>query len=150
MRKFLYKIMMAALALAAMAGCQKEDDRVMEMLAGDWHYSGTEQGVEIDVWMSFHADGTFDMWQKAGEGAYWYSAGVFDVDVQKSLLTGVYEDKCPWRYDYKYKVSGSSLTLSAVGEESHSYTYAKGTVPAEVIEKSLPLTRAAEGFVPFL
>lgn len=150
MKRILYNIIMAAAVLFLAVGCQKESERVKEMLVGDWHYSGTEQGVAEDVWLCFSADGTFDMYQKLGDGVHWHSTGRYTIDVDKKVISGSYSDKTPWRYDYKYSLSGSSLVMKAVQLESYSVSYSKGTVPSEVLETALELTKASTGFVPFL
>lgn len=150
MKNILYKMMMAIAALVLVTGCQKEEERVKEMLVGDWHYAAIDQNENIDIWVSFSADGTFDMYQKIGSGAYWHSAGKYKVNTDEKLLTGVYSDKTPWKYDYRYSVSDSKLVMTAVQLESYSVAYSKGIIPAEVIEKCLELTKASEGYVPFL
>lgn len=150
MKNVLYKMMMVFAALVLAVGCQKEEERIKEMLVGDWHYAGTDNNVAIDVWVSFSADGTFDMYQKVGDGVYWHSAGKYSFDAEKKLITGSYDDKTPWKYDYKYSVSESRLLMTAVQLDSYSVTYSKGTIPSEVFEKCLELTKSSNEFVPFL
>lgn len=122
----------------------------MEELVGEWHYSGTSQGVDEDVWIAFSANGEFEMYQKIGTGAHWHTVGTYSYDKEDNILSGVYSDKYPWRYDYSVNVTESSMVLKAVQLDNYSVTYKRESIPAEVRQKALELTKAGEGFVPFL
>ena len=131
----------AILALFVMTSCQEKAGRSYPF-AGDWHYSATENGVAEDVWVSFLSDGTFEMFQQVGEGPYWYSYGEFTYDSEESVLAGVYSDRYRWKYDYNISVSGNTLVMTALGVDGYSVTYVKESIPSEVREKSLPLTKS--------
>lgn len=139
MKKIIY-IIAAVLLLAT--SCRKDNTRLAENLVGEWHYSATEQGVTEDIYIGFSADGTFEMYQKVGEGVHWYIAGEYTVDSETCILSGVYTDRYPWKYDYKVTVSGNTLVMTAVQLETYSVTYSRESIPAEVRAKSLPLTKA--------
>lgn len=150
MKKVFNNILMAAVAVLFAVGCQKEESQLKEMLVGDWHYSGTEQGVDEDVWLSFSANGTFDIYQKMGDGVHWHSAGRYSINAESKVITGVYDDNTKWADDYKFSVSGSTLVMKGVNNESYSVSYSRGNLPDEVVDKALELTKADSGFVPFL
>lgn len=141
MKRILY-IFVAVAALILTASCQKEADRLAEGLVGDWHYTAEENGVKEDIWVSFAEDGTFEMYQRLGEGPYWLSAGEYTLDAEAKTLSGVYSDRYPWKYTYKISVNSSSLVMTAVELESYSVTYTREAVPAEVVAKALPLTKS--------
>lgn len=141
MKKIVY-IFAAVTALILTASCQKEAGRLMDDIVGDWHYSAEESGVKEDIWISFAADGTFGMYQKIGEGPYWFSTGEYTLDAESDILSGVYSDRYPWKYSYKVKAGSGSLVMTAVEEESYSVTYTREAVPAEVVAKALPLTKS--------
>ena len=149
MKRIIYLIF-AAFTFAFLTGCQSESERVMSALVGEWHYSGTESGVTEDVWIAFSADGTFDMYQKVGDGVHWHTAGTYVYDASSNSLKGVYSDRYFWKYDYTISVGGSTLEMKAVQLPTYVVKYTRESIPAEVIEKSLELTKAAESFVPFL
>lgn len=146
MKKILY--IMAA-ALVAAVSCQKDGDRVLEQISGEWHYSATESGVAEDVYVAFSEDGTFEIYQKIGEGPYWYSTGDYKLDAESMVLSGVYTDRYPWKYTYKVSVSDKTLTMTAVEQDGHSVTYARESIPVQVRQMSLPLTKS-EPVVLFL
>ena len=122
-----------------MTSCQEKAGRAFPF-AGDWHYTATENGVAEDVWVSFLADGTFEMYQQIGEGPYWYSYGEYTYT--DGVLAGVYSDRYRWKYDYDISVNGNTLVMTALGVENYSVTYTKETIPSAVREKSLPLTKS--------
>lgn len=143
MKKVLY-IVAAAVALLFCASCQKESDAMTAKLAADWHYTAEENGVKEDVWISFTADGAFEMFQKVGDGPYWYTQGEYALDPETKVLSGVYSDRYPWKYSYKVSISDKTLEMAAVELEGYKLTYNKETIPAQVREKSLPLTKSEQ------
>ena len=131
----------AIFALFLVTSCQEKAGRAFPF-AGEWHYTATENGVAEDVWVSFLADGTFEMFQQIGEGPYWYSYGEFTYNAEEEVLSGIYSDRYRWKYDYSVSVSGKTLVMTALGVENYSVTYTKESIPSEVREKSLPLTKS--------
>lgn len=140
MKKILYIISAIATLLFA-TSCEKESG-VLNQLAGEWHCTVEDSGVTQDVYLSLEADGQFEMYQKTGEGPYWYTSGKYTLDTESMVLSGVYSDKYPWKYSYKVSVSASSLQMTAVENKTYMVSYSKETIPAEVRAKSLPLTKA--------
>ena len=143
------KLYIMAAALIAAVSCQKDGDRVLEQISGEWHYSATESGVAEDIYVAFSEDGTFEIYQKIGEGPYWYSTGDYKLDAESMVLSGVYTDRYPWKYTYKISVSDKTLTMTAVEQDGHSVTYARESIPVQVRQMSLPLTKS-EPVVLFL
>ena len=141
MKKILYMIAAAAVLLLG-TSCQKDSDALTAKLAADWHYTAQENGVAEEVWISFTADGTFEMFQKIGDGPYWYTEGEYALDSKTKVLSGIYSDRYPWKYSYKVSISDKTLEMAAVELEGYKLTYAKETIPAQVREKSLPLTKS--------
>lgn len=138
--KKLFYIFTASLLIAV--GCTKDASKVMNQLSGDWHYAAEENGVKEDIWISFSEDGTFEMFQKIGDGPYWYTKGEYALDSKTKVLSGIYSDRYPWKYSYKVSISDKTLEMAAVELEGYKLTYAKETIPAQVREKSLPLTKS--------
>lgn len=138
-----------SVALFLSAGCGKDDSYMMEQMAGEWHYSAEESGVSEDIWLSFSADGKFEMYQRIGNGAYWYSDGEYLADHKSKIVTGIYSDRYPWKFSYRISVNGKTLVMTAVEQDSYSVTYVRESIPFEVREKSLPLTRS-ESYDRFL
>lgn len=139
MKRMIY--LLAAVLLMA-TGCEKDNDRFMDNIVGEWHFSGTESGVAEDVWLSLNADSTFEMYQKVGSGPYWHSTGEYAIDLETRVMTGIYSDRYPWKYTYKVNVDSKSMLMTAMEVEGYSVGYARESIPEEVRGKSLPLTKS--------
>lgn len=140
MKQKIYTVLLVIASLMLSMSCSKDFDG--KELVGDWNCCVEESGKSLDIWISFSENGTFEMYQKFGEGVYWHSKGTFQVN-GKGLLTGVYSDRTPWKYEYHYAVSGGTLTMIASTDESYSNTYTRKTTPQSVKDKCLDLTKAS-------
>lgn len=141
MKRILY--ILAAVLLTAIS-CQKEGNALWENLVGEWHYTAEESGVAEDVYISFAENGSFEIYQKIGEGPYWHVTGEFALDRETSVLSGFYSDRYPWSYSYVIEVSSTTLVMKAVELEGYIQNYVREQIPAEVRDKSLPLTKAED------
>ena len=142
--------MMSLTSVALLSGClseQKEMEANIAPVVGVWHYSGQEQGFDVDVYLCFDADCTFEMYQFAGEGAYKLFYGTFSVDNFKNI-SGVYESGRKWARTYKVKSSSNKLKLSC---DAGSWEYTKvKSVPQEVKNQSVVTRTVVEEVIPFL
>lgn len=141
MKKILY-IFAFVFAILLAPACQKGGDQLVDELVGDWHCTMQESGVQTDIYLGFAADGTFQMYQKTGDGPYWASAGEYTVDAESKVLSGVYSDRYPWKYSYRISVDARSLTMTAVELDTYVVKYERTSIPEAVREKSLPLTKS--------
>ena len=112
----------------------------MEIIAGEWRYTATESGVQIDVYLGLYSDYTFDLYQKIGDGPHYLYKGKYNFDGQ--ILSGTYSDYTPWAHDYKVTRSGGSLTLTSVASPDYSVTYKKESIPESVKTHYMPATKA--------
>ena len=113
MKKFISNLIFATFVALGLASCTKTDKN-LERLSGEWHWQGIEADVELDVYVVFQTDNTFELFQKIGEGAFRHYSGTFTFDGK--TLTGVYSDKTPWRYSYEVLLDGDNLTMNYMGE----------------------------------
>ena len=128
------------MALLAVAACSDPEAEKLEKIVGEWHYSGTESGVVIDVYVGFSQDYTFELYQKIGDGAHHLYKGKYKFDGE--VLSGTYSDYTPWAHEYKVTRSGSSLTLASVASPDYSVTYKKESIPEDVRTHYMPATKA--------
>ena len=147
MKKFISRIMFCAMALFAFAACSDPEAEKLEKVVGEWHYSGTESGVELDVYLALSSDYTFELYQKIGEGPHYLYKGKFDYDGE--VLSGTYNDYTPWAHDYKVSRSGNSMTLTST-TATYSVTYTRKSIPEEVKTHYMPVTKAAAAAQPVL
>ncbi len=141
--------LLATLLIAALAfvGCGKEKTPKVDNTAkvvGEWHCA--PEGMDVDVYVAFDAAGTFDEYQRLGEGRYRHYAGTWSVN--KSVLSGVYADGTEWGSTYTLTFEGETMTLTAKNDSAEAITYTKVTIPTEVKNEAIePLgteTRAEE------
>ena len=102
----------------------------MEIIAGEWHYTTTESGVQIDVYLGLYADYTFDLYQKIGDGAYRLYRGTWNIE--EGILTGKYNDGEPWAASYDAAVQDKTLTLTSKNDAAEVSTYTACEIPEEV------------------
>ena len=140
MKKIISNILFCAMALFAVAACSDPEADKLNKVVGEWHYTGTESGVGIDVYLGLSQDYTFELYQKIGEGPHYLYKGKYKFDGE--VLTGTYNDYTPWAHDYKVSKSGSSLTLTSVVDPSYSVTYTKEAIPESVRTHYMPATKA--------
>ena len=146
MKKFISLIFATVVALG-LSSCSKIDAN-LEKISGEWYWNSTEAGVDMEVYVAFHTDGVFELFQKLGEGAFRHYTGTYTFDGE--TLKGIYSDKTAWAHDYIVTISGNNLTMKYVGEEV-SITYVKKTIPFTVRHHhTAPLKSAADDFLPFL
>lgn len=98
------------MALFAVAACSDPEAEKLEKIVGEWHYSGTESGTGVDVYIGFSQDYTFELYQKIGEGPHYLYKGKYKFDGE--VLSGTYSDYTPWAHDYKVSKTGGSLVLT--------------------------------------
>lgn len=128
------------MALFAVAACSDPEADKLDKVVGEWHYSGTESGVGIDVYLGLSQDYTFELYQKIGEGPHYLYKGKYKFD--GDVLSGTYNDYTPWAHEYKVTKSGSSLVLTSVSDDSYSVTYTKEAIPESVKTHYMPATKA--------
>jgi hypothetical protein len=147
MKKFISALIFATVVAFGLVSCSKTDPNLAK-ISGEWYWNNTEAGVDMEVYVAFHTDATFDLYQKLGEGAFRHYTGTYTFDGE--TLKGIYSDKTAWAHDYIVTISGNNLTMKYVGEEV-SITYVKKTIPFTVRHHHTePLKSMADDYVPFL
>ena len=148
MKKNINLIMAVLCAALLFVGCGKEKDTPKvnnaTKIVGEWHCA--PEGYDVDVYVAFDAAGSFEEYQRLGEGRYRHYAGTWSVD--KSVLSGVYADGTEWGSTYTLSFEGETMTLTANNESAEAIVYTKTTIPTEVKDEAIePLgseTRAEE------
>lgn len=149
MKKIMHKILLFAAAVFAFAACTDPEADKLEMVVGEWHYTTTESGVEIDVYLGLSADYTFELYQKIGEGPHYLYTGKYQFDGK--VLTGVYADYAPWANDYQIIRTGNTMVMTSVSNPDYSLTYKKESIPESVKTHYMPVTKAdAKTVAPIL
>ena len=148
MKARVYLFIVALVAVFTFAGCKKNNDEPAidntAKVVGEWHCA--PEGMDVDVYVAFAAEGTFDEYQRIGEGRYRHYAGTWSVN--KSELSGLYADGTEWGSSYALSFDGDTMTLTAKNDSEEAIVYTKTVIPAEVKDEAIdPLgseTRAEE------
>ena len=88
MKRLIY---VAIVALAALAGCDKENSKVPTLeqrILGEWR--GSEISVEAAIYISIKADGTFELYQKMASENFQLRRGTRTLE--GDILSGKYND----------------------------------------------------------
>ena len=148
MRKIFTKIMVIAAAVFMLSACGLSDARKFDRLVGEWHYTGQESGVQIDIYLALYGDSSFDLYQKVGEGPHYLYKGKFEYF--EDVLTGTYSDYTPWAHEYNVEATKTSLTLTSVADPKYSLSFAKEAIPESVSTHYMPVTKADDQELPIL
>ena len=101
----------------------------------------------IDVYVSF-GDGTFDLYQKVGEGRYFLYDGTYTLT--GNVLSGLYSDGTSWGSDYDISLETDSLVLTANNGSGEVSVYTREDIPAEVLGNITVKSSIGLYPVPFL
>lgn len=149
MKKILYMLTVFAASLSVLTGCDDKDEARRKII-GEWICTTEEAGHAVEVYVSFHLDNTFDMYQKIGEGAHRHLDGSYEVD--RKHLSGVYSDGTPWASDYTLTFVNGEMIMKSLLQEDYYVTYRKARIPEEIKKYSVDLTKSSDDAisVPFL
>lgn len=137
MKRLIY---VAIVALAALAGCDKENSKVPTLeqrILGEWR--GSEISVDAAIYISIKADGTFELYQKMASENFQLRRGTWTLE--GDVLSGKYNDGEPWAASYKVS-AGGSLTLVSQAEGAETNVYIPCAIPAEVKNNCIIVVRS--------
>lgn len=138
MKRLIY--IFVALLLVVTPGCKKNGSEATTAtkLVGQWHCIAEELNVaeDIDVYVEFMADKSFNLYQKIGQGRHRHYTGTWSVS--GDVLSGLYADGSEWGSSYAVEFSGmDAMKLTAKNGSKEVMTYTRETIPAEVLEGSV-------------
>ena len=155
MKKFL--IVAVALFTAFMTtscGTSKVNPLIKGVL-GEWHlvaWSG-EMTEQIDVYVEFKIDNTFNLYQKDWQTPIYYTSYAGNYLITEDIITGQYTDGRTWGAANGYQATlgvDGKLTLVNVDNPDDISVFAPTTIPASIkTAASAASTRSVE-VVPFL
>ena len=138
MKKLLYITLFALVALVGCSKAKPEKSLTLEQkLCNEWR--GSEISVDAAVYVSFLADGTFELYQKMGN-EFELRRGTWTLT--KDLLSGKYNDNEAWAADYKVSVDGNKLTMTSQNEGAEISVYVQCTIPSAIKEGSSVIVKS--------
>lgn len=121
----------------ALCSCKEAKENVSLDITGEWQIAdmiltkAVQVGNEkVDIYMSFSADNTFNLWQFLGYGRYKHFAGTWELS--GDILTGKYSDGSVWGNVYKVSVSDDILTMEATQNSTDIYKYTRTVIPDSI------------------
>lgn len=129
MKKILF--ILTIILLTVTTGCKKDKNPIdyKSLVIGEWHCAPTN--IDADIHAVFEEDGSFDLYQRVGEGRYRHYEGTWSSD--KSTLSGTYSDGSDWGSSYKMDFDDdNTMILTALNGSEEVMTYLREAVPAEV------------------
>ena len=151
MKRLIY--IFVALLLVVTPGCKKNGSEATTAtkLVGQWHCIAEELNVaeDIDVYVEFMADKSFNLYQKIGQGRHRHFTGTWSVS--GDVLSGLYADGTEWGSSYAVEFSGmDAMKLTAKNGSKEVMTYTRETIPAEVLEGSVVRSVVDADMMPIL
>ena len=122
-------------------------------LIGTWHLAETVVDGETldsklaDVYLVLNSDCTFALYQKTGSQTDRYDLFTGECRSKDGILSGTYASGDSWGSAYKYKVSGTSLTLTS-SDLMEEQVYDKESLPEGI--KVNADTKSTETTAPIL
>ena len=122
-------------------------------LVGTWHLAETIVDGETldsklaDVYLVLNSDCTFALYQKTGSQTDRYDLFTGECRSKDGILSGTYASGDSWGSSYKYKVSGTSLTLTS-SDLMEEQVYDKESLPENI--KVNADTKSTEAAAPIL
>ena len=151
MKRLIY--IFVALLLVVTPGCKKNGSEATTAtkLVGQWHCIAEELNVaeDIDVYVEFMADKSFNLYQKIGQGRHRHFTGTWSVS--GDVLSGLYADGSEWGSSYTVEFSGmDAMKLTAKNGSKEVMTYTRETIPTEVLEGSVVRSVVDADMMPIL
>lgn len=142
MKRLIY--IFVAMLMVVTTSCKKETPATNvdngAKLVGEWHC--TPEQMDVDIYVEFCNDSTFNLYQKIGEGRHRCYSGTWSV--KKNTLSGTYTDGTVWGSSYTIAFTDSNnMTLTAENGSNEVMTYVRESIPSDIIDGSIT-TRSAE------
>ena len=118
-----------------LSSCGGEKEDPLNVI-GSWKLANLETkavslgGQQVDVYMTFNDDFSFELYQKIGSaGRYKHYHGTWTLT--GTVLDGRYSDNTPWAssYEVTQNKEKTTLVLTCAGEV---YTYSKTNIPSDI------------------
>ncbi len=143
------------MAIAVLAGCKKPvpvepEETLADKVAGEWLY--TDKDLDIEVYLSFAKEGTFEIYQKITQGSFRLYRGTWKAESRTidgnalDILSGKYNDGTGWGAEYQIifpEDMEKSMMLAAMDKVGYArYTYTRAEIPDNVKENCVVMVKS--------
>lgn len=129
------RIIITLLSTILIAGCGNDSKESKTVdITGQWELMDMQTKaiqigeVDIEVYLEFNADKTFNIWQQIGEGRHRKFIGTWEIT--DNNLSGKYSDGKEWGSVYEVSMEDGNLNLSETRSGAETYVYHKCQLPA--------------------
>ena len=105
-------------------------------ISGQWELIDIETKAaqigeaEIEVYIEFNKDNTFNLWQMIGAGRFENMTGEWTLN--QNVLSGKYSDKKDWGTTYDVAVESGNLVMTEMKTGKETCIYRKCTIPSDI------------------
>ena len=105
-------------------------------ITGQWELIDIETKVvhigeaEIEVYIEFNKDNTFNLWQMIGAGRFEKMTGTWTLN--QNVLSGKYSDGKAWGANYEVGIESGNLVMTETKQDIQTYIYRKCTIPSDI------------------
>lgn len=143
------RIIIAAITLlTAVMSCEKTNtpkkETLQDKLCKEW--SLTDGTVDIEIYVSFMADGSFGLYQRLGTSTFTHYSGTWTLS--GNILSGKYSDGTDWGASYEVLFYDKLMELTSQTAIPESRTYEQKSIPEEV--KQNAASTKSIGLLPIL
>ena len=104
-------------------------------IIGSWKLTTwCEEESVNQVYMDFHENNTFDLYQKTYSVVWFHYKGTYSLN--DNILTGVYSDGIAWGAEYNVLYGIDEICLIRKSDNSDIAIYTKETIPDHIIEEA--------------
>lgn len=130
-------ILFAVLVMMVSACGDKGSDSKKGLdITGQWELIDIETKAaqigeaEIEVYIEFNKDNTFNLWQMIGAGRFEKMTGEWTLN--QNVLSGKYSDKKDWGTTYNVAVESGNLLMTEMKTGKETCIYRKCTIPSDI------------------
>ena len=131
------RIILFAVLVMIVAACGgKNDEKKGLDISGQWELFDIETkaaqigDAEIEVYIEFNKDNTFNLWQMIGAGRFEKLTGTWTLN--QNVLSGKYSDKKDWGTTYDVAVESGNLVMTEMKTGKETCIYRKCTIPSDI------------------
>lgn len=121
---------------------QPAEPSLVELICEQWHAEIEE--IDAEIYASFSENGTFELYQKIGDGAFRLYCGKWGLE--DDVISGNYNDGSSWSCTYKVEVDGDSMKWTSENEFAEETSYRKTEIPSEVKDNCIIEVKSEEAY----
>lgn len=142
-------IVVSAVFVCSCGSKSEDDPQVGTRIVAEWHLTSVTGLSSVpEVYVDFVSDGSFELYQKIGDGRFRKYLGTYAVSGKK--LSGKYSDGEDWGSEYEVSFEGDRMLMKALNGSEEVCEYEKKALSASDKAKAELVTRSESSGPRFL